>query len=201
MPGEVERPVMAARRGWATIPSFGAVRRGALPPMSRRRHVWELIGSLVLGDGRLEPGGHRLASDERQHDFGRVVRQRPSVAPTETECRGRPDYEGQDIGEEFPGNGSPVALWVAPRFRSPRRRRRCAGLPRQSLATDAWCWREWRSVRRLARRSATSWDRASCAWAESEWDSRIGEILIQPAGWAEASRRWQSRIRKICATG
>ena len=43
--------------------------------------------------------------------------------------------------------------------------------------------------------------RASCAWAESEWDSRIGEILIQPAGWAEASRRWQSRIRKICATG
>ena len=43
--------------------------------------------------------------------------------------------------------------------------------------------------------------RASCAWAESEWASRIGEILIQPAGWAEASRRWQSRIRKICATG
>jgi hypothetical protein len=43
--------------------------------------------------------------------------------------------------------------------------------------------------------------RASCAWAESERDSRIGEILIQPAGWAEASRRWQSRIRKICATG
>ena len=36
---------------------------------------------------------------------------------------------------------------------------------------------------------------------KSEWDSRIGEILIQPAGWAEASRRWQSRIRKICATG
>ena len=113
MPGEVERPVRAARRGWATIPSFGAVRRGALPPMSRRRHVWELIGSLVLGDGRLEPGGHSLASDERQHDFGRVVRQRPAVAPSETECRGRPHYEGQDIGEELPGNGSPVALWVA----------------------------------------------------------------------------------------
>ena len=43
--------------------------------------------------------------------------------------------------------------------------------------------------------------RAFCAWAESDGDSRIGEILIQPAGWAEASRRWQSRIRKICATG
>jgi hypothetical protein len=43
--------------------------------------------------------------------------------------------------------------------------------------------------------------RASCFWAESERDSRIGEILIQPVGWAEASRRWQSRIRKICATG
>jgi transposase len=27
-------------------------------------------------------------------------------------------------------------------------------------------------------------------------DSRISEILIQPVGWAEASRRWQSRIRK-----
>ena len=26
-------------------------------------------------------------------------------------------------------------------------------------------------------------------------------ILIQPAGWAEASRRWQSRIRKTCAIG
>ena len=29
-------------------------------------------------------------------------------------------------------------------------------------------------------------------------DSRISEFLIQPVGWAEASRRWQSRIRKIC---
>ena len=43
--------------------------------------------------------------------------------------------------------------------------------------------------------------RASCAWLESERDSRIGEILIQPVGWAEASRRWQSRIRKTCVTG
>ena len=94
------------------IPSLGAVRRGALPPMLRRRHVWELIGSLVLGDGRLEPGGHSLASDERQHDFGRVVRQRPAVAHSEAECRGRPHYEGQDIGEELAGNGLPVALWV-----------------------------------------------------------------------------------------
>ena len=30
----------------------------------------------------------------------------------------------------------------------------------------------------------TEGSRASCAWAESERDSRIGEILIQPAGWA-----------------
>ena len=43
--------------------------------------------------------------------------------------------------------------------------------------------------------------RASCFWDESERDSQIGEILIQPAGWAEASRRWQSRIRKTCAIG
>ena len=42
--------------------------------------------------------------------------------------------------------------------------------------------------------------RASCAWVESERDSRISEILIQPVGWAEASRRWQSRIRKTCVT-
>src|SRR5580698_6814321 len=114
--------------------------------MLRRRHVWELIGSLVLGDGRLEPGGHSLASDERQHDFGRVVRQRPAVAPSEAECRGRPHYEGQDIGEELPGYGLPVALGH-PRFRWPRRRPRyaprCAGPPRQSLATGAWCWRDW----------------------------------------------------------
>jgi proline racemase len=31
-------------------------------------------------------------------------------------------------------------------------------------------------------------------------DSRISEILIQPVGWAEASRRWQSRIHKTCVT-
>jgi hypothetical protein len=42
--------------------------------------------------------------------------------------------------------------------------------------------------------------RARSAWVESEGDSRIGEILIQPVGWAEASRRWQSRIRKTCVT-
>jgi hypothetical protein len=42
--------------------------------------------------------------------------------------------------------------------------------------------------------------RARCAWVESDRDSRISEILIQPVGWAEASRRWQSRIRKTCVT-
>ena len=31
-------------------------------------------------------------------------------------------------------------------------------------------------------------------------DSRISAILIQPVGWAEASRRWQSLIRKTCVT-
>jgi transposase len=30
--------------------------------------------------------------------------------------------------------------------------------------------------------------RAGCFWLESRWDSRIGQILIQPVGWAEASR-------------
>jgi hypothetical protein len=44
------------------------------------------------------------------------------------------------------------------------------------------------------------WARARCAWVESEGDSRISEILIQPVGWAEASRRWQSRIGKTCVT-
>ena len=29
---------------------------------------------------------------------------------------------------------------------------------------------------------------------------KISGILIQPVGWAEASRRWQSRIRKTCVT-
>ena len=42
--------------------------------------------------------------------------------------------------------------------------------------------------------------RARCAWVESDRDSRISEILIQPVGWAEASRRWQSLIRKTCVT-
>ena len=42
--------------------------------------------------------------------------------------------------------------------------------------------------------------RALCARVESDRDSRISEILIQPVGWAEASRRWQSRIRKTCVT-
>ena len=58
-----------------------------------------------------------------------------------------------------------------------------------------------RATLEFAQQQLARYTRASCAWAESEWDSRIGEILIQPAGWAEASRRWQSRIRKICATG
>jgi hypothetical protein len=44
------------------------------------------------------------------------------------------------------------------------------------------------------------WARARCAWVDSEGDSRISEILIQPVGWAEASRRWQSLIRKTCVT-
>ena len=42
--------------------------------------------------------------------------------------------------------------------------------------------------------------RAGCLWLESRGDSRIGDILIQPVGWAEASRRWQSVIRKTCVT-
>ena len=43
--------------------------------------------------------------------------------------------------------------------------------------------------------------RALCAWVEigAGFPDR-GEILIQPVGWAEASRRWQRRIRKTCVT-
>jgi hypothetical protein len=43
--------------------------------------------------------------------------------------------------------------------------------------------------------------RARCAWIESERDSRISKILIQPVGWAEASRRWQSLIRVLPFAG
>ncbi len=41
---------------------------------------------------------------------------------------------------------------------------------------------------------------ASCA-GELEWDFGIGEILILPAGWAEASRRRQSGIRRFARPG
>jgi len=66
--------------------------------------------------------------------------------------------------------------------------------------------RTWEAIRSILRRRA--WPEVACKVADilrasdlTSPDSRIGEILIQPAGWAEASRRWQSRIRKICATG
>ena len=53
----------------------------------------------------------------------------------------------------------------------------------------------------LRRGDAAALERPAPLWAELEGDSRIGEILIQPAGWAEASRRWQSGIRRTCAIG
>ena len=39
--------------------------------------------------------------------------------------------------------------------------------------------------------------RARCAWVESEWDSRIGQILIQPVGWAEASRNAKAVFARL----
>ena len=44
--------------------------------------------------------------------------------------------------------------------------------------------------------------RASCVRVESDRDSRISEILIQPVGWAEASRRWLQKpySQRLCVT-
>ena len=39
--------------------------------------------------------------------------------------------------------------------------------------------------------------RSSCSWLESERDSRIGEILIQPVGWAEASRNAEAVFARL----
>jgi hypothetical protein len=39
--------------------------------------------------------------------------------------------------------------------------------------------------------------RAGCFWLESMWDSRIGQILIQPVGWAEASRNAKAIFARL----
>ena len=39
--------------------------------------------------------------------------------------------------------------------------------------------------------------RAGCFWLESRWDSRIGQILIQPVGWAEASRNAKAIFARL----
>jgi hypothetical protein len=39
--------------------------------------------------------------------------------------------------------------------------------------------------------------RAGCFWLESRWDSRIGRILIQPVGWAEASRNAKAIFARL----
>ena len=43
--------------------------------------------------------------------------------------------------------------------------------------------------------------RARCAWVESDRDSRISEILIQPAGWAEASRNGKAVFSRLARPG
>ena len=42
--------------------------------------------------------------------------------------------------------------------------------------------------------------RAGCFWLESRWDSRIGQILIQPVGWAEASRNAKAIFARLGVT-
>jgi hypothetical protein len=39
--------------------------------------------------------------------------------------------------------------------------------------------------------------RAGCFWLESMRDSRIGQILIQPVGWAEASRNAKAIFARL----
>ena len=39
--------------------------------------------------------------------------------------------------------------------------------------------------------------RAGCFWLEPRWDSRIGRILIQPVGWAEASRNAEALFARL----
>src|SRR4029077_3698249 len=43
--------------------------------------------------------------------------------------------------------------------------------------------------------------RARCAWVESDRDCRIREILIQPAGWAEASRNGKAVFSRLARPG
>jgi hypothetical protein len=94
--------------------------------------------------------------------------------------------------QDFPGRRSALALWrsqpgpptAPPQPRRPGVSSRLVSAPGASSA------RGLVSAPGVERQAA----RASCAWVESERDSRISEILIQPVGWAEASRRWQSPI-------
>jgi hypothetical protein len=39
--------------------------------------------------------------------------------------------------------------------------------------------------------------RAVCLWLESRGDSRIGETLIQPVGWAEASSNAEAIFARL----
>jgi len=43
--------------------------------------------------------------------------------------------------------------------------------------------------------------RAGCLWLESRGDSRIGDILIQPVGWAEASRNAEAIFARLARPG
>jgi hypothetical protein len=43
--------------------------------------------------------------------------------------------------------------------------------------------------------------RAGCFWLESRGDSRIGDILIQPVGWAEASRNAEAIFARLARPG
>ena len=48
--------------------------------------------------------------------------------------------------------------------------------------------------------SAAFLTRAGCFWLELRWDSRIGQILIQPVGFRGGQQECQSHIRKTCVT-
>ena len=54
------------------------------------------------------------------------------------------------------------------------------------------------SFSHVRRRSYTVWSlRARCFWLESRGDSQIGDILIQPVGWAEASRNAEANSQDL----
>jgi hypothetical protein len=63
----------------------------------------------MLGDERLQSGGHSSPSDQRQHYFRRVVGERPADTCSKAVRRGRAHHTRENIRKELPGNSVAVA--------------------------------------------------------------------------------------------